>query len=612
MATLLTCRQVCKAYGTKELFSDLSIGFADDERVGFLGPNGAGKTTFLKILAGIEKADRGEVNMRRGARVGYLPQDDRFPEGGTVYSVLIDALADHDMEPYERDTEVAIIITKFGFPNEDQPVEELSGGWRKRLSIARQVIRTPDLLLMDEPTNHLDIEGIVWLEELLIKAPFAFLAVSHDRYFLERVTTRVVELNPIYPEGCFSVSGTYSMFLDKRADFLESQKAQQETLANIVRREAAFLKSNSKAQRTKSKSRIDEAYRLHDELRELQGRNAQTATAGIAFDGTGRQTKKLIEATGLAKSLGGRTLFHDISVTLAPGTRLGLVGNNGSGKTTFIRVLTGDLPADEGKIKNADALSIVLFDQRREELPQEISLRRALAPGGDSVVFRGRPTHVTAWAKRFLFRVEQLDMPVRDLSGGEQARILIARLMLKPADVLVLDEPTNDLDISSLDILEESLADFPGAIVLVTHDRFMLDRICNEVVGFDGVGGARTYANCAQWESDMDRRAAEAEASAKAAAKRGGAKAGEAKRSGDKSKSSGITAAEQKELQTIEATIREAEAEVEKHQRSVEDPAIAANHVELEKRWASLETARKRVETLYARWTELESRAGGG
>ncbi len=605
MATLLTCMQVSKAYGTKELFSDLSIGFADDERVGFLGPNGAGKTTFLKILAGLEKADRGEVNVRRGARIGYLAQHDRFPDDATVYSVLIDALADREMEPYERDTEAAILISKCGFPDEEQPVCDLSGGWRKRLSIARQVIRTPDLLLMDEPTNHLDIAGIDWLEEMLLKAPFAFLAVSHDRYFLDRVTTRVVELNPIYPEGYFSVSGDYTTFLDKRADFLDAQKAQEESLANIVRREAAFLKSNSKAQRTKSKSRIEEAYRLHDELRELKGRNAQTATAGIAFDGTGRQTKKLIEATGLAKSLGGRTLFHDISVTLSPGTRLGLVGNNGSGKTTFIRVLTGSLPPDAGTIRRADAVSVVLFDQRREALPQEISLRRALAPGGDSVVFRGKPTHVTAWAKRFLFRIEQLDMPVRDLSGGEQARIFIARLMLQPADVLVLDEPTNDLDIASLDILEESLADFPGAIVLVTHDRFMLDRVCTEVVGFDGVGGARGYASCAQWEADMARRAS----APPPAAEPKPAPVESRKPAGKPG--SALSASERKELQSMEATIADAEAEAQRCADAAADPAVAADHVELQKRWTSLEAARQRVDALYTRWSDLESREAG-
>ena len=213
MATLLTCQAISKHFGTRELFEGLSISFADEERVGFLGPNGAGKTTFLKIIAGLEQADCGEIGRRRSARICFVPQDDRFANGATVDTVLTDAIADEPLEQHERDTRVSIILGKFGFDQVHRPVEELSGGWRKRLALAREFIRRPDLLLMDEPTNHLDLEGITWLEETLLGVPFAFLAVSHDRYFLERVTSRVVELNPVYPDGYFSVSGNYSMFL---------------------------------------------------------------------------------------------------------------------------------------------------------------------------------------------------------------------------------------------------------------------------------------------------------------------------------------------------------------------------------------------------------------
>ncbi|RJP36128.1 MAG: ABC transporter ATP-binding protein, partial [Phycisphaerales bacterium] len=525
MATLLTCQSISKAYG-RGLFSGVSISLADGERVGMIGPNGSGKTTLLRILAGLEDPDDGEVNTRRNARIALLPQIDEFPPAATCAAVLAASLEGEHVEPHERDSQVAITLSRFGFDDADQPVEALSGGWRKRLALAREILRRPDLLLLDEPTNHLDLDGILWLEEMLLEAPFAFLAVSHDRYFLERVTTRVIELNPVYPDGCFSVSGSYSTFLDKRAEFLEAQQAQQETLANVVRRESAFLKANSKAQRKKSKVRIEDAYRLKDELRELEARNTLQAAAGIDFDGTGRRTRKLIEAKGLAKAMGGRPLFSDVSLLLSPGTRLGLVGANGSGKTTFIRVLTGSLLPDAGTIRAAEGLRVVVFDQRREELPPDEPLRRALARESDRVVFRGRPVHVTAWAKRFLFRVDQLDLPVRELSGGEQARILIARLVLQPADVLVLDEPTNDLDIASLDILEESLAEFPGAIVLVTHDRFMLDRLCTEVIGFDGLGHAHTCANCQQWLAHV---ASKARAGDAAPARRnGGATRGEA------------------------------------------------------------------------------------
>ncbi len=605
MGILVTCQAVSKHFGTRTLFDELSISIADDERVGFLGPNGAGKTTFLKILAGLEFVDGGEVNRRRSARICFLPQQDRFPDGATATSVLVDALADHPMEPYERDTQVAIILSKFGFEHPDEKVAKLSGGWRKRLALAREIIQEPDLLLMDEPTNHLDLEGIQWLEKMLLNVSFSFVAVSHDRYFLEHVTNRVVELNPVYPEGYFSVSGGYSLFLEKRADLLESQQAQQVVLANIVRREVAFLKSNAKARRTKSKVRVEDAYRLKDELRDLSQRNAQSTVAGIDFNSTGRQSKKLLDAKGLSKTLGGKLLFSDVSLTLSPGVRLGLLGANGSGKTTLIRVLTGTLEPDEGAIELAENLRIVVFDQHRDALPQQMTLRCALAGDHESVDFRGRSIHISAWAKQFLFSVNQLDMPVSDLSGGEQARILIARLMLQPADVLVLDEPTNDLDITSLDVLEDSLVDFAGAIVLVTHDRFMLDRVCTEILGLDSSGRVGRYANCAQWQSAQARIAREQKdvTSRKKPKKSKGKLAGQSKSATD----GGLTASEKKELRDMEMTILEAEDRVEACTKATQDPTVGSDHIEAQKRWEALASAKKQVEMLYARWAELES-----
>lgn len=600
MTTLLTCNGVSKHFGNRELFRDLSISFAGNEHVGFLGPNGAGKTTFLKILAGIVQPDGGEVSRRRSARIGFLPQEDRFPPGVTVHDALVLALADHPVEQHERETQVNIMLGKFGFDRPHRSVEELSGGWRKRLALAGEVIQGPDLLLMDEPTNHLDLEGIQWLERLLENVPFAFLAVSHDRYFLERVTNRVVELNRIYPEGYFSVSGSYATFLEKRADFLEAQHAQQTTLSNIVRREAAFLKSNSKAQRTKSKSRIEEAHRLHDELRELRHRNARTAAPGIEFAASGRKSRKLLEAKGLAKSRGGRLLFKDVSLFLSPGSRVGILGSNGSGKTTLIRILTGDLPPDEGTVERAEGLRVVVFDQMREALPQELSLRRALAGAYDRVDFAGRSIHIGSWADRFLFGPDQLEMPVGELSGGEQARILIARLMLRPADLLVLDEPTNDLDIASLDVLEESLWEFPGAIVLVTHDRCMLDRICTEILGLDGDGQVGRYVDCAQWQEAQARRLQEKDRKpGKQRSKTSSAKVGR----------TGLSSSEAKELEGMEAAIQEADDRVAQCTRAMEDPAVAGDHIEAQKRWDQLQVAKNNVAALYARWEALEAKA---
>jgi ATP-binding cassette subfamily F protein uup len=603
MPTLLTCHEISKHFGMRELFHELSISFEDDEHVGFLGPNGAGKTTFLRILAGLVEPDGGRITKRRSAKVGFLPQEDRFAPGETAQSALAAALTDHPWEPHEKHTQVQITLSKFGFDQPLRPVEELSGGWRKRLAFARELIQRPDLLLLDEPTNHLDLGGIAWLEETLSTAPIAFLVVSHDRYFLERVTNRVVELNPVYAEGYFSVSGSYSTFVEKRAAFLEAQQVQQASLANIVRREEAFLKSNAKAQRTKSKVRTEEAYRLKDELRELGSRNAATLAAGVDFESTGRGSRKLLEAKGLAKSLGGKTLFTDVSLMLAPGTRVGLLGSNGSGKTTLIRVLTGALPPDQGTVVPAEGLRVVVFDQKREELPKKITLKQALAGKDDSVDFRGRNVHISAWAKRFLFRLDQLDMPVGELSGGEQARILIARLMLRPADLLVLDEPTNDLDIATLDVLEESLREFPGAIILVTHDRCMLDRVCTEIIGLDGAGGVGRFGDCAQWQAAQSRRAIDADARVTKP---------KPKKAETKIERKGLTSRETSELKEIDAAIHEADERVSRCGLAVEDPDVAGDHVEAQRRWEELEAAKKQVAALYRRWEELEAKAAQG
>ncbi len=597
---LLSCESISKGFGVRPLFEDLSFGISEGDRVGLIGPNGSGKSTLLRILAGIEVPDSGSLTLRRGVRMGYVPQDPAFPEGRTVEEILTEALTDDPAEEYEKSARVAISLGRAGFNDPAQPVDILSGGWRKRLAIAREMVKAPDVLLMDEPTNHLDVEGILWLEELLRSEPLAFLVVSHDRYFLENVATRMIELDRRYPEGIFQAPGTYSDFLEKRDEVLRNQAEYQASLANRVRREVEWLKRGAKARTTKAKGRIQEAERLISELQEMKERTgpAASARAGIDFNASDRKTKKLLVAHGLAKSFDGRKIVSGLDMRLIPGMKLGLLGPNGSGKTTLLSLLDGTLEPDAGDIERAEWLRTIRFEQSRETLDRTVSLRRALAPESDSVVYQDRPIHVASWAKRFLFRTEQLDTPVSRLSGGEQARILIARLMLQPADLLILDEPTNDLDIPTLEVLEESLLEFPGALVLVTHDRYLLENVSTHVLALDGKGGHRYFADYAQWEAHRE----SAEAAPKPAAPRPAAAPKETKTSKK------LSYREQQEWDRMEEKVLEAEEALAAAQAAVEDPAVASNPTELQARCAAMEAARVEVERLYARWAELEEK----
>lgn len=603
MTVLLSSRDLSKAYGPRPLFANISLDLRAGEHIGLIGPNGSGKTTLLKILAGVESPDGGSVAPRRTARLGYLPQESALDPERTVAEILAEALWDDFSEEHERTTQIGITLGKVGIPREDQKVGTLSGGWRKRVAIARELVRRPDLFLLDEPTNHLDLEGILWLEELLQDAPFAYVVVSHDRYFLENVTNQVVELDRVYPDGYFRTAGNYSDFLEKREAFLVSQARQESALASKVRREVEWLKRGAKARTGKSTSRTQEANRLIRDLQSIKARNASAGVVEVDFVATGRKSTKLMVAKGLTKTLGGRPLFTDLSFTLSPGTKLGLLGPNGSGKTTLLRVLARAAATDMGTVEWAEGLRVVTFDQDRQQLDREAPLRQALAPNADVVLYRDRQYHVTAWAKRFLFRPEQLDLPVGDLSGGEQARILIARLMLQPADVLLLDEPTNDLDIASLEVLEEGLADFPGALVLVTHDRSLLDRLSTDILGLDGEGGARVFADYSQWTA-AQRELREAK-SKPVAPKAAPAKA-------PREKGRRLSYQEQREWDEMEERILAAEEEVLTRQQEVELAGRGADHVRLQEACRALQAVQETVEKLYGRWQELETKQKRG
>ena len=594
-----------KRYGVAPLFQNISFTVSEANRIGVIGPNGSGKSTLLEMLFGRVKPDSGDVAIRKGTRLSYVAQISDFASGVTVRSVIESALEQAAIPEAERVARLPETLGRAGFTDLDAHAATLSGGWRKRLAIAEALVQAPDILLLDEPTNHLDLAGIQWLESILRNAPFACVVVSHDRYFLENVANEMVELNRAYENGALRVSGNYSAFLEAKEEYLHAQKKRQESLENRVHTELEWLRRGPKARATKAKARIDRAHEMIGELAEMNARS-RTASAEIDFSATNRKTKQFITLDGISYAAGSRTLFRDVHFSVTSRMRVGLVGPNGSGKTTLLRLMRGDIKPEVGKIRRAEGLRVVYFDQNRQ-LDPDVTLRRALAPDSDAVIYQDRVIHVASWAERFLFSAENLNQRVSQLSGGERARVLIAQLMLQPADVLLLDEPTNDLDIPTLEILEESLLEYPGALVLVTHDRFMLDRVSTVVIGLDGLGAAERFADYSQWETWQRGQLSAATAKSANGNRRPRPGAGDGSRPAAKKKLSYVEA---REFASIEDRIHEAEQLLEARRTALEDPAITGDRMSLQNACTELDQAQKSVDTLYARWAELEQKQG--
>ena len=552
---------------------------------------------------GRDKPDSGDVAIRKGTRLNYVAQISEFAAGVTIRTVIENALERAAVHGGERASRFAETLGRAGFGDLEAEAATLSGGWRKRLAISEALVQAPDILLLDEPTNHLDLAGIQWLEGVLQNAAFACVVVSHDRYFLENVVNEMVELNRAYDDGVLRVNGNYSSFLEAKEAYLHAQKKRQESLENRVHTELEWLRRGPKARATKAKARIDKAHEMIGELAEMNARS-RTSSPEIDFSATNRKTKQLITLDGVSFGIGSRALFKDIHFNVTSGMRVGLVGPNGSGKTTLLRLLRGELKPESGNIRRAEGLRIVYFDQNRE-LDPDVTLRRALAPDSDAVIYQERVIHVAAWAERFLFSSENLNQRVGRLSGGERARVLIAQLMLQPADVLLLDEPTNDLDIPTLEILEESLLEYAGALVLVTHDRFMLDRVSKVVLGLDGLGTAERFADYSQWDAWQRSRRSETVAQAAKANRGSGGSTAPAAGTAARKK---LSYSESREFENMESVIAEAEEDLQRKHTALEDPEITGERASLQKACSELDEAQKWIDTLYARWAELEQK----
>jgi ATP-binding cassette subfamily F protein uup len=595
VAILLSTQNLTHSFSGRTLFENLNFSIESGERIGLIGPNGAGKSTLLKLLVGELQPESGVISRQRGLRTGYLSQTPAFQADATVMSTVLESAADpYDWEEISRATELLgkFLIQEGATVEPESLISSLSGGWKKRAALARELMKQPDLLILDEPTNHLDVEGILWLENLLSNASFATLTVTHDRIFLDRVSNRILELDRRNAGGILSIKGSYSDYLYTKSDLMAAQEKSEEKLRNTLRRETEWVKRGAKARTTKQQARIDRHGELTEAVADLNSRN-RVNVARLDFTGLGRSPKRLVEAQGISKSYNGEAIINPVDILIGPKSRVGLLGQNGAGKSTLIRILLGQEEPDTGTVYRAEQLEPVYFEQNRESLDPEVSVLRTLCPSGDHVDHGGRMVHVKGYLDRFHFRPEQFEMPVGRLSGGEQARLLLARLMLRKSNLLVLDEPTNDLDIATLNVLEDVLQEFDGAVILVTHDRYFLDRVATEILALGP--DVNRFSDVYQWEEWKSREQAKPKSSKKDKEKEKTAAPAAKKK---------LSFKEQRELDGMEAAIATAEAKVAELEAA--STAHASQASKLLEITTQLSAAQKEVDRLYARWSELE------
>lgn len=603
MAILVNAHQITKSFTTVPLFTKITFSIESGERIGLIGPNGAGKSTLLKILAGLTTPDDGTLSIQRGLKIGYLEQTPKFKEGATVETTVMEGA--HDAYDWEEMARAQKIMSELSLNDTEGLVENLSGGWKKRVALARELLKQPDLLLLDEPTNHLDIESILWLEELLAHSPFATLTITHDRLFLQRISNRILELDRRNAGGLLSVKGDYTHYLDVKQELMTTQQLHETKLKNTLRRETEWLRRGAKARQTKQQARIQQAGALKDQVEELNQRN-QNLKVRLDFQTLEKNPKKLIEAKAISKSYNGELIVPPTTLLFTPKSRVGLIGPNGCGKSTLIRLLIDAEKPDSGEVFHAERIEVAYFEQNRETLDPKLSVQNTILPKGDYVDFAGNKVHIKSYLARFLFSYEQMGLAVEKLSGGEQSRLLLAKLMLKKANVLILDEPTNDLDMATLDVLEEVLQEFNGAVILVTHDRYFMDQVSNKLLAFGinekGNKQIEPLVGLDQWEIWYED---QIQLRKNLLKKEQVAQKQSLEESQPKKKRK-LSFNEQREWDSMESNIKKIEEQLGALTRESQAPEILSNAVKLTKISQEIADLQAKLDGLYARWAELE------